>query len=135
MNKHIRILLASLLMAFPMSVLAEELQQDCLDARKDIRRFEVVSDSQVKVIQSGHHRYVLDLNSCPALAQAKTLSFANGPQRTFIHNGQLFYANPVDGAHRICGRAQDRLVIRDKFEDVRDPSQSCRIVGVSRLRN
>lgn len=116
-----------------MSVLAEELQQDCLDARKDIRRFEVISDDQVKVIQSGHHRYVLELNSCPALAQAKILSFANGPQKVIIHNGQPVYANQIQNDRRICGRAGDRLIVRDKFSDVRNPSTSCSILGVRRI--
>lgn len=127
-----RILAASLLAFFSLSAQATS-QNDCLDGSKKVIRFEAISDTQVRVVQSSHRQYDLELSSCPALEEARSLGFANGPVRVIMYDGQPVYANEMQNDRRICGRAGERLVVRDRFSDARDPSISCSILGVRKI--
>lgn len=134
MNKFACLTLGLLLAGLVTAVQAEPATvQDCLHGNREVIRFNVLSDTQVEVVQSSRHRYVVDVESCPSLANATAVSFANGPDQAINYRGQALFATPVDGPLRMCGRSGDRLVLRGKFTDVRTPSEGCNIVGVRRI--
>lgn len=106
----------------------------CLDATRQMRDFEVVSDREVLVDYGAREYRVVLKNTCPDLRDADYIGFATGPDRYVGRTRQgPIYASPVDGASRICGRANERLTVRDTLDDFSRPRMGCAIESVQRL--
>lgn len=104
--------------------------QQCLDARRTVDRFTVVSPTELKV-QSGARWYRVVVEHCD-LSNADRIGFSNGPERTIWYGSRPVFAAQLYSG-QICGRAGDMIVWRRHFEDFRFPGQSCRVQIVERI--
>lgn len=134
MKKMIVLALSILVSLVGMSSAVAAPKSDCIVGSRPVIRFDVVSDTQVEVVQSSRNRFVVEVESCPSLSNAASVGFANGPDQVINYRGQSVFATPTDGALRVCGRAGDRLVVRQSGAAVGGlPSTGCNIVAVKRI--
>lgn len=104
--------------------------QQCLDARRTVDRFTIVSPSELKV-QSGARWYRVVLENCD-ISNADRIGFSNGPERMVWYGSRPVFAAQLYSG-QICGRAGDMVVWRRHFEDFRFPGQMCRVRTVERI--
>lgn len=134
MKKMIVIALSALSALVAASSALAAPKSDCIVGSRPVIRFEVISATQVEVVQSSRNRFVVEVESCPSLSSAASVGFANGPDQAVNYRGQSVFATPTDGALRVCGRAGDRLVVRESGTAVGGlPSTGCNIVAVKRI--
>ncbi len=109
---------------------------DCIDGTRQVYDFQVESPTSVvvKVAPSRQYRVTLD-RPCEDLAEAESVGFSNGPARWIGRgwNGQPLWANSLNGTTQICGRAGDRLSLRQRGYQFDYPARTCNIARVQRL--
>lgn len=104
--------------------------QQCLDARRTVDRFTIVSPTELKV-QSGARWYRVVLDNCD-ISNADRIGFSNGPERIVWYGSRPVFAAQLYSG-QICGRAGDMVVWRRNFDDFRFPGQMCRVRSVQRI--
>lgn len=103
---------------------------ECINAKRQMRDFEVLSSSQVQV-NYGRHQYIVTTYQC-SLEGTDRLSFSQGPEKmTYLGHQRLYVTQLHTG--KICGGGMDRLVVRKTGEDFSMPGRNCVISSVQKI--